>query len=131
MAESELNIMCFNGTQPTDEASQLKSFIDRNYHRDLSIRDIAGSIFRSNDYANKLFKQCYGMTPYAYYIDVKIANAKALLLHTSLSIHQISENLGYKNDQYFSKQFHKIVGVTATHYRMESREDTVASNKKD
>lgn len=119
---NRMNIMCFSDSQPTDEASQLKIFIDRNYHRDLTVDDIAGSIFRSNDYANKLFKRCYGITPYAYYIEVKIANAKALLLHTSLSVHQIAENLGYKNDQYFSKQFHKIVGMTATRFRMESRE---------
>ena len=64
-----------------------------------------------------------------YYIDVKITNAKALLLHTSLSIHQISENLGYKNDQYFSKQFHKVVGITATRYRTESREEMRNSGK--
>lgn len=100
-----------------DEAQNLKSFIDNNYQRALSMDEIAASIFRSNDYANKLFKSNYGTTPYAYYLDVKMANAKALLDRTNLSIKQIADRLGYKNDQYFSKQFHKIVGVTATKYR--------------
>lgn len=100
-----------------DEAQNLKRFIDNNYQRSLSMDEIAASIFHSNDYANKLFKRYYGITPYAYYLDVKMANAKALLLRTNLSIKQIADRLGYKNDQYFSKQFHKIVGMTASQYR--------------
>jgi YesN/AraC family two-component response regulator len=100
-----------------DEAQNLKRFIDNNYQRNLSMDEIAGSIYHSNDYANKLFKRFYGSTPYAYYLEVKMANAKALLQRTNLSIKQIADRLGYKNDQYFSKQFHKSVGVTASQYR--------------
>lgn len=100
-----------------DEAQNLKRFIENNYQRNLSMDEIAASVFRSNDYANKLFKRYYGITPYAYYLDVKMANAKALLQRTNLSIKQVADRLGYKNDQYFSKQFHKIVGMTASKYR--------------
>lgn len=108
---------------PTEEARALKSFIDSNYQRDLTMNEIAQSIFRSNDYANKLFKRFYDNTPYAYYIEAKISHAKALLLHTSLSISQVAERLGYKNDQYFSKQFRKVTGMTATRFRANFRDE--------
>ena len=100
-----------------DEAQALKRFIDSNYQQNLNMDDISSSIFRSNDYANKLFKRYFGVTPYAYYLDVKMANAKALLQRTNLSVKQIADRLGYKSDQYFSKQFHKYVGMTASQYR--------------
>lgn len=106
--------------QIPDEAQALKRFIDNNYQRNLNMDEISASIYRSNDYTNKLFKCYYGITPYAYYLDVKMANAKALLLRTSLSIKQIADRLGYKSDQYFSKQFHKYVGMTASQYRKKS-----------
>jgi len=106
-----------------EEARILKHFIDSNYLREISMADIAGAIFRSPDYATKLFKRCYGTTPYAYCIDVKIANAKALLLHTSLSVGEISRRLGYKSDLYFSKQFRKSTGITASQFRKRSRSD--------
>lgn len=117
--------------QPTEEAKQLKNFIDSNYQRDLTMNEIASSIFRSNDYANKLFKRFYGNTPYAYYIEAKISHAKALLLHTSLSISQIAERLGYKNDQYFSKQFRKVTGMTATRFRAGFRDEKNSKRRSD
>ena len=100
-----------------DEAQAMKRFIDNHYQQNLSMDEISASIYRSNDYSNKLFKRYYGITPYAYYLDIKMANAKSLLQRTSLSIKQIADRLGYKSDQYFSKQFHKYVGMTASQYR--------------
>ncbi len=103
--------------QIPEEAQALKRFIDNNYQIDLNMDDISASIYRSNDYTNKLFKRYYGITPYAYYLDVKMANAKDLLVRTNLSIKQIADRLSYKSDQYFSKQFHKYTGMTASQYR--------------
>ena len=123
---SRLSSKVIQELQPTEEAKRLKTFIDSNYHLDLNMDDISRAIFRSNDYANKLFKRFYGKTPYAYYIEAKISHAKALLLHTSLSIGQIAERLGYRNDQYFSKQFRKVTGMTATRFRSGFREDKAA-----
>lgn len=106
--------------QIPEEAQAVKQFIDNNYQMDLNMDAISASIYRSNDYTNKLFKRYYGITPYAYYLDVKMASAKSLLVRTSLSIKQVAYRLGYKSDQYFSKQFHRYVGMTASQYRQKS-----------
>ena len=115
-----LNRLCIHETrdhQIPEEAQAIKQFIDNNYQIDLNMDEISASIYRSNDYTNKLFKRYYGSTPYAYYLNIKMENAKDLLIRTNLSIKQISDRLGYKSDQYFSKQFHKYVGMTASQYR--------------
>ena len=57
------------------------------------------------------------MTPYAYYLELRVEKAKALLQHTALSIQQISEKLGYKSGKCFSEQFQYMTGMTATYYR--------------
>lgn len=101
----------------SEEAQAVKNFIEHNIHRELTMKEIANSIFRSPDYVNKLFKHYYGTTPYAYYNELRISNAEALLLHTTLSIKEIAERLGYKSAHYFSKQFHHIKGVTASDFR--------------
>lgn len=103
--------------ETSEEAQRLKEFIDKNVERELSIREIADSIYRSPDYVNRIFKRYYDMTPYAYYMNLRTENAKALLQHTSLSIQEIAERLGYKNGHYFSKQFRYATGMTATMYR--------------
>ena len=95
----------------------VKRFIDNNYRRNLTMDEIAASVYRCNDYVQKQFKQYYGVTPYTYYLEMKMAHAKYLLQRTNLPIKQIADQLGYKSDRYFSKRFRAIVGVTATYYR--------------
>lgn len=114
-----------------EEARKMRDFIDRNVNKELSIKDISGSVFRSADYANRLFKRCFGTTPYAYYLEQRMSNAKALLGHTSLSIMEISARLGYKNYKYFSKQFTKNVGMTASQYRKHQRQETLSEDQKE
>ena len=104
------------------EVQIVKRFIDNNYRRNLTMDEIAASVYRSNDYVKKQFKQFYGVTPYAYYLDVKITHAKYLLQRTNLSIKQIADRLGYKSDRYFSKRFREITGVTATQFRKDEKQ---------
>lgn len=106
-----------------DEVQTVKRFIDNNYRKNLTMDEISASVYRSNDYVKKQFKQYYGVTPYAYYLDVKITHAKYLLQRTSLPIKQIADRLGYRSDRYFSKRFREIVGVTATDFRKQQKTD--------
>ena len=100
-----------------EEAQKVKAFIENNIERELSMKAIADSIYRSRDYTNRLFKRYYNVTPYAYYRELRVEKAKALLQHTTLSVQQISEKLGYKSGKCFSKQFQYMTGMTATAYR--------------
>jgi AraC-like DNA-binding protein len=85
--------------------------------------EIAASVYRSNDYVKKQFKQYYGTTPYAYYLDLKITHAKYLLQKTNLPIKLIADRLGYKSDRYFSKRFREMTGITATAFRKNKQTD--------
>lgn len=117
----QLLFRLYNKIKTTDEtleeAQKVKSFIENNIERELSVKEIADSIYRSRDYTNRLFKRYYNTTPYAYFNNLRVEKAKALLQHTSLSVQQISEKLGYKNGKSFSKHFRYTTGMTASHYR--------------
>ena len=121
-----LNKLCLHELREQnipDEMRIVKRFIDYNYRKNLSMDDISAVIYRSNDYVKKQFKQYYGVTPYAYYLDVKMAHAKCLLQRTNLPIKQIADRLGYKSDRYFSKRFSEIMGITATQYRKNEKNE--------
>jgi len=105
-----------------DEVRAVKRFIDNNYHRELNMDDIAASVFRSKDYVQKQFKQVYGVTPYTYYMELKMECAKNLLQQTNLSVGQIAEKLGYKSDRYFSARFRSVTGITAGEFRKQNQE---------
>ncbi len=110
-----------NFTKDSLEIQMLKDFIELNIDRELTIAEMSAAIYRSRDYVNKLVKRFYNVSLYAYYIDLRIEKAKALLQHTSLTIREVSERLGYQNSQYFAKQFRHITGVTPSYYRRTGR----------
>jgi len=58
-----------------DEAQKVKTFIENNLERELSMKEIANSIYRSRDYTNRLFKRHYDTTPYAYYLNLRVEKA--------------------------------------------------------
>ena len=111
------------GDDVPNEVQTVKRFIDNNYRNNLTMDDIAASVYRSNDYVKKQFKQYYGVTPYTYYLDLKVTHAKYLLEKTNLPIKMIADRLGYKSDRYFSKRFREITGMTASQFRKNDKKN--------
>lgn len=66
---------------------------------------------------NHLFKQYMGISPYAYYVKLRMTNACNLLIDTNLKIHDIANKCGYDDAIYFTQAFKKSVGLTPSEYR--------------
>ena len=64
-----------------------------------------------------LFRQHLGQPPYAYYVQLRIANACSLLEETDLRIGEIAETCGYEDAMYFTQAFKRITGLTPSDYR--------------
>ena len=52
--------------------------------------------------------------------EIRIKEAKQLLIHSELNISEISYQLGFSDPLYFSKYFKKEVGVAPVVYRKEN-----------
>lgn len=85
----------------------------------------AACVFRSNDYVKKCFKQHYGMTPYAYYLEPKLTHAKHLLQQTNLPVSQIADRLGCKSDCYFPNVFGKLCACPPHNFASSTRKKRV------
>lgn len=66
---------------------------------------------------NHLFKECIGVSPYAYFVRLRIINACNLLEDTNLKIKEIADRCGYKDPLYFTQAFKKETGKTPSDYR--------------
>jgi len=98
-----------------------KAFIDRNYTKSLTLKDIADTLYVSHHYLSHLFKKDLGDSPINYMITRRIDEAKRLLLHTDKPIYEIAAMVGYENDKYFSMLFKKVVGRAPGSYREHGR----------
>ena len=103
-----------------------KKYIDENFRENIDRNDVAAVTFVTPNYLSKLFKNSMNMNLREYINQLRIEEAKRLLLSTSLSVSEIASNVGYYNISYFSTVFHKIVGVSPYDWRNQKGEDDEA-----
>ncbi len=94
-----------------------KRYIDENYHENIDRNDVAAVAFVTPNYLSKLFKNSMNMNLREYINQLRVEEAKRLLLSTSMSVSEIASYVGYFNISYFSTVFHKIVGVSPFDWR--------------
>lgn len=69
-----------------------------------------------------LYKACYGISPTADLIEVRINSAKNMLSFGKHSVEWISRKLGYENTTHFIRQFKARTGQSPTAYRKSHNE---------
>ena len=87
----------------------------------LTLDDIAESMFLNKDYISHLFKKETGYSLMGYVILLRINHAKLLLTETEKSITDIALECGYTDFAYFSKQFKQLTGVNPSAFRKENK----------
>ena len=65
----------------------------------------------------KSFKEIVGISPGQYHLNIRIEKACRLLKETTLSIKEVSSQLGFETAFYFSRIFKTKKGVSPTQYR--------------
>ncbi len=90
-----------------------QDFINRKFN----VSEYAEKVNLSKDRFSVIFKNRFSLAPYKYQLMLKMDYATDLLLHTDLSIGEISKKLGYENPLYFSSAYKKQVGVSPTEKR--------------
>ncbi|MDR0452093.1 MAG: response regulator [Treponema sp.] len=93
------------------------SFIAENYHRPISLTDVAGHVMLNAAYFSKLFKDSTGGTFINYLTQYRISMAVELMKDPSLKIYEIASSVGYENVQYFTKVFKSVKGVSPYIYK--------------
>lgn len=93
------------------------SYFDENYNRDINIEEYAASKGMSVSWFIRNFKKYTGSTPMQFIVGIRINNAQMLLETTTYSINEISKIVGYDNQLYFSRLFHKLKGYSPREYR--------------
>lgn len=92
-------------------------FIEVNYPRKISIREIARYVGLDRSYMGAIFKEHFNMSPQDYLINFRLDKACDLMKNPSLSIGAISRSVGYDDPLLFSKMFKKAKGMSPRAYR--------------
>lgn len=92
-------------------------FMHDQFHRGISISEVAAEVHVSPFHFSRLFKRTTGRTPYRYLTSLRIDRAKQLLTDTETPIVDVSLAVGYESQSHFTTVFRRTVGVTPGAYR--------------
>jgi two-component system response regulator YesN len=97
------------------------NYIEKNYQRGITLKDVARYVNLNPSYLSKFFKKELDINISTYITERRINKAKELLENTDMPILNIAVDLSYNESNYFSKVFKKIVGITPSEYRNKKR----------
>ena len=100
-----------------DTITKAFSYIGRHYTETVSVAALAKDAGYSVVHFINRFRQRYGVTPAAQITRFRMMRAEELLKNTGLSVRQISLDVGYGDEFYFSRVFRRYYGVSPRQFR--------------
>lgn len=94
----------------------------------MSLSVLAEEFHLNPQYISQLFKNEIGVNFLSYLTNIRMENAKKLLLSTSLSIAEVADRSGFGDYRVFTKVFKKSEGITPSQYRRDFLEETGAGS---
>ena len=136
IANEELLSVCHTAIQRVDEKKRLvsdtplagKTFVDNEFLqsienevqkniRTINIDSLAENLGMSRATLARTFRRISGESAADHIVKIRIQTACNLLRNTSLKVYEIASEVGYQDIRYFSRLFHRVMGMLPTAYK--------------
>ena len=94
----------------------LRAYLSRHLTEDLTLARIAADCSMSVTKIKDIFRENGKQPPMTYFMDLKIEEARRLIVETSLNFTEIAARLSFSSVHYFSKVFKERIGMTPSAY---------------
>jgi len=99
-------------------AESVKEYLELNFSEPITNDTLASQFRFVASYLSRIFKSQYGISPGNFLVKLRINKAKSIMLETpDILIKEVAKMVGYKDQYYFSKVFHKETGFWPTEYK--------------
>ena len=98
-------------SQSAIEYRKIVSYMFNNVQRNLTLSDIAAANNISVSYVKLLFSIYAGISPKAYYNQLRVRYATELL-QSGISVTEVSDKMNFSSPNYFSTFYKKLTGVS-------------------
>jgi transcriptional regulator GlxA family with amidase domain len=97
--------------------SSLLLWIKKNLHKNISTQDLAKKMNLQERSFLRQFKKVVQITPNKYLQNIRIEEAKSLLINSSKNFEEITSDVGFYNESSFRRLFKKETALTPGEYR--------------
>lgn len=106
-----------SGQSAEQTLEYVRAYLRKHFTEQINLSALASKLGISSAYLTKLFNKYEKCSPVKYLTDLRIVEAKQLLRNTTLTLKEISEQVGYQNQFYFSRVFRKTNRTSPSEYR--------------
>ncbi len=123
---------CYSRSKNPDSRALLRlaeaiSYLETNFAEPVDLDELASTAHMSKRGFIRAFRAAMGTSPIAYLIQLRINRAADMLRHGDQSITDIAFHVGFCDSNYFTRQFHKITGISPRNYRRQQAPPRVHS----
>lgn len=93
------------------------SYIEKNYSKNITLKDIADYVGLSEQQLRSVFKKELDKSPSNYLTEYRIEQAKKLLSQGKINLKRLYSEVGFNSYNYFFTAFKKYTGYTPKEYR--------------
>jgi AraC-like DNA-binding protein/ligand-binding sensor protein len=111
----------FKGARHASSLRKAERYIQENYTRKISLREVADASRLSAPYFSTVFKEEMGENFSSYLNRFRVDRAADLLMETELSLSEIANFCGFEDQSWFSKTFKNYTGMSPGKYREQNR----------
>ncbi len=91
-------------------------FLKDNLHLQVGVSDLANKFFMSETSVKRIFSNNSGMGVHSYFLKLKIEKSVEFITE-GMSVSEVSKNLGFGDNCYFSTVFKREMGMTISEFR--------------
>jgi AraC-like DNA-binding protein len=107
---------------PREQAiRKIQSWLHDHYREEHDFDRLALDHGMSTAHFRRWWNQLVSVPPAHYLMQFRIERACRLLAETTLSVREVASTVGFRDPLYFSRRFHRALGMTATAYRRRNR----------
>lgn len=99
---------------------EIIEYVHLHYTESINLKQIADLYYVNATYLGRAFQKATGVNFKQYVNNIRINEAKRLLLHTDKMIYEIANEVGYAESKYFVVKFSQEVGMSPTEYRKQN-----------
>ncbi len=92
-------------------------YIRKNYQSQISLNDLADVAHLSVSALERRFKKYLSKTPKKLINEIRLENARLLVMESDTPISAIAYQTGFSDHSYFTKQFKQLFGMHPSHMR--------------
>ena len=103
----ESNVGSLEQNQAEQAVKWAVEYINTNYHKDLTLEQLAEKLFMSTGYFCRIFKKHAGEGYATYLTNIRLKKAKEILLTGKYTVNEVARMVGFRDASYFSSVFKK------------------------